>query len=86
MKNGMAKNSLCKDIHKNSIYGLPELNGDKVKEFNIVANPGCYPTTISLGLMPLLKNYLIKLNNIICDSKSGITGAGRGLIFKDSLC
>ena len=71
-----------KDIHKNSIYGLPEFNGSRIKKFNIVANPGCYPTSISLGLMPLLKNNLINTKNIICDSKSGITGAGRGLSLK----
>ena len=47
------KKFTCKAIHKNSIYGLPEFNGSKIKEFNIVANPGCYPTSISLGLMPL---------------------------------
>ena len=76
------KKFTCKDIHKNSIYGLPEFNGSKVKEFNIVANPGCYPTSISLGIMPLLKNNLINTRNIICDSKSGITGAGRGLSLK----
>lgn len=71
-----------KDIHKNSIYGLPEFNGSRIKKFNIIANPGCYPTSISLGLMPLLKNNLINTKNIICDSKSGITGAGRGLSLK----
>ena len=76
------KKFTCKDIHKNSIYGLPEFNGSKVKEFNIVANPGCYPTSISLGLMPLLNNNIINTKNIICDSKSGITGAGRGLSLK----
>ncbi|MDU5262619.1 MAG: N-acetyl-gamma-glutamyl-phosphate reductase, partial [Clostridium celatum] len=76
------KKFTCKAIHKNSIYGLPEFNGSKIKEFNIVANPGCYPTSISLGLMPLLKNNLINTKNIICDSKSGITGAGRGLSLK----
>ncbi|WP_238915117.1 N-acetyl-gamma-glutamyl-phosphate reductase [Clostridium sp. YIM B02555] len=67
------------EIHANSIYGLPELNRAKIKECSLIANPGCYPTTIELGLMPLLKNSLIKLDNIICDSKSGTTGAGRGL-------
>ena len=76
------KKFTCKTIHKDSIYGLPEFNGSKVKEYNIDANPGCYPTSISLGLMPLLKNKLINTQNIICDSKSGITGAGRGLSLK----
>ena len=76
------KKFTCKTIHKDSVYGLPEFNGSRIKKFNIVANPGCYPTSISLGLMPLLKNNLINTKNIICDSKSGITGAGRGLSLK----
>lgn len=68
-----------KDLHSESIYGLPELNREKIKEYKIIANPGCYPTSIEIGLMPLLKNNLIDGSNIICDSKSGVTGAGRGL-------
>ena len=67
------------ELHTNSVYGLPELNREKIKECTLIANPGCYPTTIELGLMPLLKNSLIKLDGVICDSKSGTTGAGRGL-------
>lgn len=67
------------EIHAHSVYGLPELNREKIKNCSLIANPGCYPTTIELGLMPLLKNSLIKVDNIICDSKSGTTGAGRGL-------
>lgn len=67
------------ELHKNCVYGLPELNKEKIKKCSLIANPGCYPTTIELGLMPLLKNSLIQLNGIICDSKSGTTGAGRGL-------
>jgi N-acetyl-gamma-glutamyl-phosphate reductase len=66
-------------IHKESVYGLPELNRTKIKESKLIANPGCYPTSIELGLMPLLKNSLIDTKGIICDSKSGATGAGRGL-------
>ena len=76
------KKFICKNLHKDSICGLPEFNGSKINEFNIIANPGCYPTSISLGIMPLLKNNLINTKNIICDSKSGITGAGRGLSLK----
>lgn len=68
-----------KDLHNKSIYGLPELNRNKLKEYKIIANPGCYPTSIELGLLPLLKNDLIDGTNIICDSKSGVTGAGRSL-------
>mgnify|MGYP004443617825 CR=1 FL=1 len=71
-----------KDLHNLSIYGLPELNRSKIKECKIIGNPGCYPTSIELGLMPLLEKNLIKTKNIICDSKSGITGAGRGLSLK----
>jgi len=67
------------ELHKKCIYGLPELHKDKIKDYTLIANPGCYPTTINLGLMPLLKNSLIETQNIICDSKSGTTGAGRGL-------
>lgn len=71
-----------KELHNKSIYGLPELNRDKIKNFKIIANPGCYPTSIELGLLPLLKMGLIDGKNIICDSKSGVTGAGRGLTQK----
>lgn len=71
-----------RELHKESIYALPEFNRDKIKNYKIIANPGCYPTSIELGLMPLLKNSLIKTDNIICDSKSGATGAGRGLTLK----
>jgi N-acetyl-gamma-glutamyl-phosphate reductase len=71
-----------KNLHKESIYALPEFNREKIKEYKIIANPGCYPTSIELALMPLLKKSLIDTNNIICDSKSGATGAGRGLTLK----
>lgn len=81
-KKWYGKTFLNKELHKYSIYALPEFNGDKIKDFNIIANPGCYPTSIQLGLMPLLENNLINTKNIICDSKSGITGAGRSLSFK----
>ena len=58
-------------------YGLPELYRDKIKNARLVANPGCYPTSIVLGLAPLLKEGLIDPTSIIVDSKSGTTGAGR---------
>ena len=70
---------LDKSIHKDSIYGLPELNRNIISEKSIIGNPGCYPTSISLGLYPLLNNKLISLSGIISDSKSGVSGAGRGL-------
>ena len=64
---------------KKSIYALPEINGDEVKKYKIIACPGCYPTSILLPLIPLIKNNLIKTENIIIDSKSGYSGAGRGV-------
>lgn len=66
-------------LHEESVYGLPELNKEKIKTSSLIANPGCYPTSIELALMPLLKSSIIKTDNIICDSKSGTTGAGRSL-------
>ena len=81
-KDWYGKDFLYQYLHKKSIYALPEHNREKIKEHKIIANPGCYPTSIELGLMPLLKKSLIKLDDIICDSKSGATGAGRGLTLK----
>ena len=72
------KHRAVKNIKK-SIYSLPEINGDKVKKFNIIGCPGCYPTSILLPLIPLIKKNLIKTDNIIIDSKSGYSGAGRGV-------
>jgi N-acetyl-gamma-glutamyl-phosphate reductase len=63
---------------KKAVYGLPELRRAKIKGAKLVANPGCYPTSIILGLAPLLKAKAINLKEIIADSASGVTGAGRG--------
>ena len=62
-----------------SIYLLPEINSKEIKKYNIISCPGCYPTSILLPLVPLFKKNLIKFNNIIIDSKSGYSGAGRGV-------
>ena len=59
-----------------AIFGCPELYFDKIKDANLIANPGCFPTTAILGLAPLLKANLIEENQIIVDSKTGVTGAG----------
>lgn len=70
-------------VHKDSaglniaVYGLPELNREKIKTARLIANPGCYPTSILLGLMPLFKNNIADASLLIADSKTGITGAGR---------
>jgi len=64
---------------KKSIYCLPEINGKDIGKYQIVSCPGCYPTSILLPLIPLFKKNLVKVKNIIIDSKSGYSGAGRGV-------
>ena len=70
------KHRSIKNIKK-SIYALPEITYKKIKKYNIIACPGCYPTSILLPLIPLIKKNLIKTENVIIDSKSGYSGAGR---------
>lgn len=67
------------EILPETVYGLPELNREKIKQSQLVANPGCYPTSVILGLAPLLRQGWVKLDSIVIDSKSGITGSGKGL-------
>ncbi|WP_066638004.1 N-acetyl-gamma-glutamyl-phosphate reductase [Desulfolucanica intricata] len=62
-----------------AVYGLPEINREKIKQARVLANPGCYPTSVVLGLAPLLDRGLIEADSIIIDSKSGVSGAGRGV-------
>ena len=67
----------CPDLLEKAVYGLPEVNREKIKNAQLVANPGCYPTAIQLALIPLLKDGLIDPLSIIADAKSGISGAGK---------
>lgn len=67
----------AKNLITKSIYSIPEFTKDKIKKYRIIANPGCYPTSIQLVLLPLLKKSLINTNNIVIDSKSGYSGAGK---------
>ena len=67
------------NLIKRSLYTLPEINGKDSKKYQIISCPGCYPTSILLPLIPLFKNKLVKVKNIIMDSKSGYSGAGRGV-------
>ncbi|MEX1047417.1 MAG: N-acetyl-gamma-glutamyl-phosphate reductase [Actinomycetota bacterium] len=62
-----------------SVYGLPELFADKIKDASLVANPGCYPTPVILGLSPLLGAGLVQAGPIMADGKSGLSGAGKSL-------
>ena len=69
---------------KKSIYLLPEVNKKNINKYQIISCPGCYPTSILLPLIPIIQKKIIKLNNIIVDSKSGYSGAGRGVHKKHS--
>jgi len=68
----------CPDILREAVYGIPELYREQIKSAQVIGNPGCYPTTVLLGLAPLLEQGLIDFTApIIADSKSGVSGAGR---------
>ncbi|MFH1939671.1 MAG: N-acetyl-gamma-glutamyl-phosphate reductase [bacterium] len=72
-------NQISKELLLEAVYGLPEIYLDKIKDALLVANPGCYPTSVILGIAPLLKHHFVEPVGIIIDSKSGISGAGRKL-------
>lgn len=67
----------CPDLIAEAVYGLPELNRARIAEARLVANPGCYPTAVQLGFMPLLKAGVVDEGSLIADAKSGVSGAGR---------
>lgn len=60
-----------------AVYGLPEVNREKIRGARLVANPGCYPTSVQLGFLPLLEAGIVDLDHLIADAKSGVSGAGR---------
>ena len=66
----------CPDLLQHAVYGLPEINREKIRHATLIANPGCYPTAISLGLLPLLETGKNQ-TSWIADAKSGISGAGK---------
>jgi len=68
------------ELLKKAVYGLPELYRKKIKKAKLIANPGCYPTSIILGCYPALKHKIIKKKGVIIDSKSGISGGGREFV------
>lgn len=67
----------CPEILSEAVYGLPEINRAAIKQAQLVANPGCYPTAIQLGFLPILQQPWADLNYLIADAKSGVSGAGR---------
>lgn len=60
-----------------AVYGLPEINRDKIRAARLIANPGCYPTAVQLGFLPLVEAGLVDIGSLIADAKSGVSGAGR---------
>lgn len=67
----------CPQLVEQAVYGLPEVNRAAIKNASLVANPGCYPTAVQLGFLPLLEHGLVDINHLIADVKSGVSGAGR---------
>ena len=67
----------CPDLLQEAVYGLPEVNREAIGKARLIANPGCYPTSVQLGFLPLIENNLVNTNNLIADAKSGASGAGR---------
>ncbi len=67
----------CPDLVAEAVYGLPEINREKIKSARLIANPGCYPTAVQLGFLPLLEAGVIETGSLIADAKSGVSGAGR---------
>src|SRR5205823_11663459 len=67
----------CPDLLAESVYGLPEVNREAIRKARIVGNPGCYPTAVQLGFLPLLEADLVDTDHLIADCKSGVSGAGR---------
>ncbi len=68
---------VCPELISQAVYGLPEINRELIKDANLIACPGCYPTATQLGFLPLLKAGVIDSNSLIADVKSGVSGAGR---------
>ncbi len=77
---------VAKELQPQAVYGLSEIHRNKIKKSNLIACPGCYPTSALLPLIPLLENNLIEKHDIIIDSKSGTTGAGRSVKQANLFC
>ncbi|MFV2060104.1 MAG: N-acetyl-gamma-glutamyl-phosphate reductase [Gammaproteobacteria bacterium] len=77
-KKWYAMDHSCPELLDEAVYGLPEINRSAIKKARLVANPGCYPTAVQLGFLPLIENNLTDLAQLVADAKSGVSGAGRG--------
>ncbi|MCW5605387.1 MAG: N-acetyl-gamma-glutamyl-phosphate reductase [Burkholderiales bacterium] len=67
----------CPELVAEAVYGLPEVNRERIRGARIVANPGCYPTAVQLGFLPLVESGIVDIGHLIADAKSGVSGAGR---------
>jgi len=67
----------CPDLVAEAVYGLPEVNRDRIREARLIANPGCYPTAVQLGFLPLIEAGVVDAGWLVADCKSGVSGAGR---------
>lgn len=67
----------CPDLVAEAVYGLPEINRDRIRGARLIANPGCYPTAVQLGFLPLLEAGVVDTGFLVADAKSGVSGAGR---------
>ncbi len=67
----------CPELLGQAVYGLPEVNRARIRDAALIANPGCYPTAVQLGFLPLIENDLVERTSLIADAKSGVSGAGR---------
>ncbi len=67
----------CPELVAEAVYGLPEVNREQIRKARLVANPGCYPTAVQLGFLPLVEQGLVNVEYLIADAKSGVSGAGR---------
>jgi N-acetyl-gamma-glutamyl-phosphate reductase len=78
----------CADLLAESVYGLPEVNRAAIKRARVIGNPGCYPTAVQLGFLPLLEAGIVDVAHLVADCKSGVSGAGRkaemGLLFAEA--
>jgi len=76
----------CPELCAEAVYGLPEVNRAAIREARLVANPGCYPTAIQLGFVPLIEAGVVEPQQLIADAKSGVSGAGRGAAVATLYC
>ncbi len=76
----------CPDLVEVAVYGLPEVNREQIRTAKLIANPGCYPTCIQLGFLPLIEHGLVELDSLIADAKSGVSGAGRNAGLGTAFC